>query len=207
MAEPPRKPGPGAAKQGAPAIKLTKQQQQNLIAGVLIGAALIYVYAKFMFMPAMQQHKEKTAVLEQKSKELQDARNMVAKYPEFLKRASEISSRTEFINRRLPQDSNVSETIREITKRATESNINIMNFEPGKETMKGEYKEMEIRVSFLSTYADLGDFLTRLGYIERLTTSGSLIIKGMSEAEMNAAAKIGLENLSVDMIIKIYSFI
>lgn len=208
MAEPQRKPGTGAAKlSGFTAIKLTKQQQQNLIAIVLLSAACIYAYVKFLFLPAMQQYKTKTAVLEQKTKELQDARTMVAKYPEFLKRASEISSKTEFINRRLPQDSNISETIREITKRATESNINIINFEPGKETVKGQYKEIELRVSFLSTFADLGDFLTKLGYIERLTTSSQLSIKALSDADMKASTKTGIENLNVDMIIKIYSFI
>lgn len=208
MAELQRKPGPGAAKQGgAPSIKLTKQQQQNLIAAVIVSAGLIYAYVNYLFLPAIRQYKEKTAVLEQKSKELQDARNMVAKYPEFLKRASEISGRTEFINRRLPQDSNVSETIREITKYATESNINIINFEPGKETVKGEYKEMEIRVSFLSTFSDLGDFLTKLGYIERLTTSSQLRVKVMTQDEQKNSAKTGLANLNVEMIIKIYAFI
>jgi|ERR1035437_2437605 Tfp pilus assembly protein PilO len=208
MAEPQRKPGPGTAKQGAgPGIKLTTKQQQNLIAAGLITIAFGFAYVKFLFLPAMQQFKEKTTVLEQKNKELQDARNMVAKYPEFLKRASEISSRTEFINRRLPQDSNVSETIREITKRATESNINIINFEPGKETVKGEYKEMEIKVTFRATFVDLGDFLTKLGYIERLTTSSQLSIKGMTATELKSPTKTGRENLNIDMIIKIYSFI
>jgi Tfp pilus assembly protein PilO len=210
MADAPRKPAPGGApgKQGGAAgIKLTKKQQQNLAVIVIVAVGLIYVYVKILMMPAIAQYKEKAAILEVKSKELQDARTMVAKYPEFLKRASEISSRTEFINRRLPQDSNVSETIREITKRATESNINIIRFEPGKETVKGEYKEMEIRVSFLATFRDLGDFLTRLGYIERLTTSSNLVIRGLSEAEARGAGRIGSENLNIDMSIKIYSFI
>jgi Tfp pilus assembly protein PilO len=210
MAEPQRKPAPGGAagKQGAaPVIKLTKQQQQNLAVIAIVVAGALYVYVKILMMPAMSQYKEKAAILEVKSKELQDARTMVAKYPEFLKRASEISSRTEFINRRLPQDSNVSETIREITKRATESNINIIKFEPGKETVKGEYKEMEIRVTFLATFRDLGDFLTRLGYIERLTTSSNLLIKGLTDADARNLGRIGSENLSIEMSIKIYSFV
>jgi Tfp pilus assembly protein PilO len=208
MAEAPRKAQSGqSAKRGTGNVKLTNQQMQNIAAVVLIVTAFIFAYAKFLFLPGLKAFKEKSAALEQKKKELSDARNMVAKYPEFLSHAHDISAKTEFINRRLPQEANVAGTIREITKSATESNINIINFEPGKESVKGDYREMEIKLKFLATYADLGNFLTKLGYIERLTTSSQLSIKALTDAEIKAGGKSGHENISVEMIAKIYSFL
>jgi Tfp pilus assembly protein PilO len=205
MADAPKRPGQGGqVKAGAFSIKLTKQQQQNIAAAALIIAGVLFVYIKYFFLPNNKALSDKTAVLEQKKKDLNDARSMVAKYDEFLKNASEINYRTDFINRRLPAEANISDTIRELTKRATEYNISIINFEPGIQTNKGEYNQTEIKIHFLTTYNDLGNFLTSIGYIERLTTPSSVSIKAYKPSDASAAVR---ENISVDMSVQIYSFI
>lgn len=208
MADGPRRPGQGGSGKsgaaGAFTIKLTKQQQQNIAAAALIIAGLLFVYIKYFFMPNNKTLGDRTAVLEQKKRDLSDARSMVAKYDEFLKNASDINYRTDFINRRLPADPNISDTIRELTKRATEYNISIINFEPGAETIKGEYKQTEIKIHFLTTFNDLGNFLTSIGYIERLTTPSNVSIKAYKPSDAAAAVR---ENISVDMAVQIYSFI
>ncbi|MCE5301457.1 MAG: type 4a pilus biogenesis protein PilO [Spirochaetia bacterium] len=210
MAEPPKKPGQPApaAPAGKPGalkfnIQLTQKQQQNLIAGVLIVALVGFGYAKLLVLPDMQKIKDKTVVLDQKKKDLSDARKLVSEYDQFLKKASDISARTDFVDRRIPQQTNIADTIKEMTSKATESNISIIRFEPGKEVTKGDYKEMDVAVAFSSTYNDLGNFLTAIGYIERLTTPFNLSIR---QKPYSAGQKvISRENIDVNMNVKIYS--
>jgi Tfp pilus assembly protein PilO len=126
---------------------------------------------------------------------------MVSKYSEFLARASEINRKVDFINKRLPKDINIADTIREITKTGTENNVNILRFEPGKELNKNDYKEFSIAVNYKTNYRDLGNFLTGIGYLDRLTIPSDLAIQRMPVAAEGEATK----NLSVSMKIKIYS--
>jgi Tfp pilus assembly protein PilO len=210
MADAPKKTGPGGQGKASPglrfSIKLTKQQQQNIAAAVIIIGGLLFVYFKYLLLPNIKTLNDRSAVLEQKKKDLRDARNMVSKYDEFLKNASDINFRTDFINRRLPAETNISDTIRELTKRATEYNIGIINFEPGAETNKGDYKQTEIKIHFLTTYNDLGNFITSMGYIERLTTPSDIVIKAYKPGTTDAASVVR-ENIGVDMSVQIYSFI
>jgi Tfp pilus assembly protein PilO len=204
MADISKKAGPGKGAQALKLnIKLTKQQQQNLAAAVIIIAGIFFVYVKYFFMPNIKALNDKTAILAQKTRDLNDARDMVARYDEFLKNASDINYRTDFMDRRLPADADISDTIRELTQRATEYNISIIKFEPGAAAIKGDYKQTGIKLNFLTTYGNLGNFLTSMGYIERLTTPDSITIKAYKPAGADDAA----DNISVDMSVEIYSFI
>jgi Tfp pilus assembly protein PilO len=204
MADIPKKAGPGKGAQALKLnIKLTKQQQQNLVVAVIIIAGILFVYVKYFFMPNIKTLNDKTAILSQKTKDLNDARDMVSRYDEFLKNASDINYRMDFMDRRLPADTDISDTIRELTQRATEYNINIINFEPGVTAAKGDYKQTGIKIHFLTTYGNLGNFLTSMGYIERLTTPDSITIKAYKPVGTDDAA----DNISVDMSVEIYSFI
>lgn len=213
MPGPGQPPAPGpkggapAAKAGAGGFKLnlTKKQQQNLIIGVVLIGAIGYVYYAYLFTPNLKTIKDRSAALEQKKKDLEDARNMVSKYDEFLKRATEINTKSDFINKRLPSDMSISDTIKEITEKATESNINIVGFEPsGKPAKKDDYYESEINMHFDTNYKDLGDFLTRIGYIERLTNPAKISIRSKNGDASGVSTN---DSITVDITIKIYSFI
>jgi Tfp pilus assembly protein PilO len=199
------KPAPktGAADAGKMSFKinLTKEQQNNLAAAVIGTALVVFVYVKYWAMPVMSGYKSKTVILEQKKKELGDARQMVSNYSEFLARTSEISGKSDFINKRLPKDINISETIREITKSATENNINIIKFEPGEELNKGEYKEFAIALNYNTNFKDMGYFLTSIGFLDRLTIPSDMNIQRKGTNSETS----GADNLVVNMKIKIYS--
>lgn len=198
-------PGPaaGAAKPGLN-IKLTEEQQRNIAVAVVFIGLAVFAYVKFWFTPVMKTYNEKTQVLEQKQKDLKDARDMVSKYSEYMARQNAILRNIDFINRRLPQENNISDTIRELTEKATESNISIINFQPGKEIKKDDYKEYDIDVGFDTNYADLGRFLTQMGYVDRLTTPAGLAITKLPQTSSQSTS--GIRNIHVSMTIKVYSF-
>jgi Tfp pilus assembly protein PilO len=203
----PGQPPQGGSKSGVVKagfqLKMSKHMQQNLIVGALLAAGIGYAYYNYFFKPNMEVIKKKTVQLEQKKKDLSDARSMVSRYDEFSRRAVEINKKTDFMNRRLPADSSIADTIKDITEKAAESNINIIGFEPGKVTAKDDYKETDIGIKFASNYRDLGNFLTKIGYIERFTNPSKVSIK----ARGDAGGLTSRQSLDVDMTIKIYSFV
>lgn len=195
-------PATAAEKPGLFKIKLTKEQQNNLIAVILFTGFAIFAYIKWWFIPVNNQYKEKVRILEQKKKDLQDAREMVAKYAEFMRRASEIDKKVDFIYKRLPKNFILSDVIKDVTKVATQNNINVINFEPEQKIIsKGEYKEYEIKVDFPANYKNLGKFLTDLGYIERLITPTKINI----QKNRNIAITDSSQNINTTMVLKVYT--
>lgn len=196
------KPTVTARKSDLLKIKLTKEQQNNLIAVIFFTGFVIFAYVKWWFIPVNNKYKEKVRILEQKKKDLQDAREMVAKYTEFMRRASEIDKKVDFIYKRLPKNFIFSDVIKDVTKVATQNNINVISFEPEQKVInKGEYKEYQIKVSFPSNYKNLGQFLTDLGYIERLITTTKFDI----QKNRNIVETDSSKNLNIAMILKVYT--
>lgn len=195
-------PSVTAEKPGFLRIKLTKEQQNNLIAAVLLSGLAIFAYVKWWFIPVNNQYKEKIKILEQKRKDLQDAREMVAKYAEFMRRASEIDKKVDFIYKRLPKSFILSDVIKDVTKVATQNNINVISFEPEQKIInKGEYKEYEIKISFPSNYKNLGKFLNDLGYVERLINPTKINI----QKNRGAIATDSSQNINTSLVLKVYT--
>ncbi|MCX8092786.1 MAG: type 4a pilus biogenesis protein PilO [Candidatus Goldbacteria bacterium] len=189
-------------KKGFLNIKLTKEQQNNIIAAVFFVGFVIFAYVKWWFLPVNNQYKEKVKILEQKRKDLQDAREMVAKYAEFMRRASEIDKKVEFIYKRLPKTFILSDVINDVTRVATQNNINVLSFEPEQKIInKGEYKEYEIKVSFPASYRNLGKFLSDLGYVERLITPTKINIQKNKAANLTDSS----QNINISMVLKLYT--
>ena len=67
-------------------IKLTQKQQTTIAAVVMIVGFGGYAYWNYLYSPLVKKNKDKTVMLAE-TKDLQDAKNMVSKYPEFLARS------------------------------------------------------------------------------------------------------------------------
>ena len=183
-------------------IKLTEKQKNAIVVIVLIVGAGGYFYWTKLYQPNIVKIKDRETTLEQKEKELRDARQMVMEYPKFLQRSADINKRVDFINKRLPKESHISETIRRLSQMATESNITIISFMPETKVVKKEdYKETSIEVEFNTNYLNLGKFLTRIGHIERLTIPADMKITATGTDPTLGSTII------VSMKIKIYAFV
>lgn len=181
-------------------IKLTQKQQQNLILAILLIGGLGYSYWNYLLNPLIIQYNEKSKTLQAKRKDLKDARELVAKYDEFLKRAALINKKIDFIDKRLPSTMNVSDIVRELTDKAAMSNIKIITFRPQEKiTVKENYKEMLIDVSMVSNFNNFGNFLTNIGYIEKILSPINPVITYVPEDKDG-------NNLRISMIIKVYLF-
>jgi len=181
-------------------IKLTQKQQTTIAAAVLLLGFVGYAYWNYLYSPLVKKYKEKTVILEQKQKDLQDAKNMVSKYPEFLARASAINSETEYLNSRLPEKLSFAELIEEISDKAAASDVTIENFSPEKETKKGEYTEKRFKFVTRSGYGNLGSLITGFGYSKMVIVCDELKMK-MDEEDIYAK-----NNVRTEMVLKIYNY-
>ena len=183
-------------------IKLTKEQQNVLVVAVLLIAGTAYLYINYLFQPNVKKIQERTAVLQQKKKDLQDARQMAGSYSEFVKKAEFINRKVDFANRRLPLQVTISDTIREITIKATEANIGIISFQPLSSLKKNGYTETKVNVNFETNYYNLGKFLTNIGYIESMTAASGLRINSIIQKD-----SVSADTIRVDMELKVYSYL
>ncbi|HPI03571.1 MAG TPA: type 4a pilus biogenesis protein PilO [Candidatus Goldiibacteriota bacterium] len=181
-------------------IKLTQKQQTAIATVVMIVGFGGYAYWNYLYSPLVKKNKDKTVILQQKQKDLQDAKNMVSKYPEFLARASAINSETEYLNSRLPEKLSFAELIKEISDKAAASDVTIENFSPEKETKKGEYTEKRFRFTTRSGYANLGNLITGLGYSKMVIICDELKVR-MDEDDIYAK-----NNIRTEMVLKIYNY-
>jgi Tfp pilus assembly protein PilO len=205
MAEPPKTQAQQqAAKAGeAKGIKLTPKQQQNLVLAVLLIGVAGYGYWEYGYAPKKKEYTEKAALLAQKTKDYNEALALASKYEEFKAKEIVINKKVDFMNRRLPKVSEVSAILKDITLAATEANLRLYSFTPDtKEAKLGSYVESKIAVDFDTNYLNLGNFLTRLGYIERLIVPANIKIEAIDRARTNQPG----DNIRVLMNIKVYSF-
>jgi len=181
-------------------IKLTQKQQTTIAVAVILTGLTGYAYWNYLYSPLVKKYKAKAVILEQKQKDLQDAKNMVSKYPEFLKRASAINSETEFLNSRLPERTSFAELIEEISNKAAASDVTLIKFSPDKETKKGEYTERKFKFAAQSNYNNLGAFITGLGYSNMIIVCDELKMK-IDENDI-----YGKRNVKTEMMLKIYNY-
>jgi Tfp pilus assembly protein PilO len=164
---------------------------------------VIYGYWNYGYAPKKKELTEKAAMLAQKEKDYEDAFSLASKYDEFKAKEVVINKKVDFMNRRLPKYSEISTILKDITLAATEAKLRIYSFSPdAKEEKKGSYVETKIAVDFDTNFVNLGNFLTRIGYIERLIVPANLQIEAVDRARTNLPD----DNIKVTMNLKVYSF-
>jgi len=180
-------------------IKLTQKQQTQIFAAVVLIGFAGYAYWNYLYKPLVKNYKAKVIVLQQKEKDLQDAKNMASKYPEFLRRASAINEETEFLNSRFPANVSFAGLIEEISDKAAANNVTIKTIAPDKEVKKGEYTEKKFRLTVKSNYNNLGSFITGLGYSKMLMVCDEIKMKNDTE---NVYSN---DNINTDLVLRIFN--
>jgi Tfp pilus assembly protein PilO len=178
------------------------EKLRNQLIGVIAIAVLVGVgYWYFFYVPNTKIITAKTRVLEGKRKDLEEARNMVVNYPEYLREASNINRHIEFINSRLPKSYSIGEAIDNISAKANEAGIRITKFIPdNKPVKKGEYSEQSVKLEIVTNFDNLGAFLTGLGYVQGLVLADEVSIKLQQDKASEP------DPLKVSMSIKLFTY-
>jgi len=155
-------------------VKLT-QEQQYMVLGLIVFILVGIGYYQFGLKPVWQHASELQATLTAKEKDLKDAKEIVAKYPEFKKRSASIQRELEWFQNRIPATLDRAKMLESISALQAHSGVQLVSFaSQAVPVKKDKYTEVPVDIHFKSSFADLLVFIHEMGYAETLMTVGGV---------------------------------
>ncbi len=151
-------------------MKLT-QEQQYMIIGAVAVVLLGFLYYQFLLKPVWSEISSLKVTLAQKKKDLEDAKAIVAKYPEFKKRAATIQRELEWFQNRIPTSLDRPKMLEAASFLQSRSGVSMVDFRANKQPVtKEKYTEVPVEVRFNSDYQGLLEFIHQMGFADTLMT-------------------------------------
>jgi len=157
-------------------MKLTPLQQYSIL-GLFLFFGLCFLYYQFLIKPINLEINNLQTTLDQKKKDLEEAKKIVAKYVEFKKRADSIQRELEWIQNRIPKSIERSKLLEEISLLQNRSRVLLTNFTIGPPVSgKDVYTEIPISVRLNSDFKGLVDFLYQISISNLIMTARDLTV-------------------------------
>jgi len=151
-------------------MKMTKTQQY-IVAGVIGLLGLVFVYYQFVLKPVNDQITTLRSTLEQKKKDLEEAKKIIAKYAEFKKKADSIQRELEWVQNRIPKTAEHAKIVGDVDFLQARSGLSLTSFKFSPAPVaKDIYTEIPAEVKFTSTYKELLSFLYEMSISRSLMT-------------------------------------
>lgn len=178
-------------------MKMTKEQQYAVLAVVLlliVGA----IYYQFLLKPVYANIAQLTTTLQQKEKDLQDAKAIVAKYAEFKKRSASIQRELEWFQNRIPASIDRVKMLDALSEMQSRSGLRLTDFRSDAQPVKKDkYTEVPVTVRFISDYRQLLEFIHQMAFTDTLLT-----VRGISLNRRNEASSPSDPTLTGEMTVK-----
>jgi type IV pilus assembly protein PilO len=106
--------------------------------------------------------------------------------PKFQQDVSRLEQQLETLRQVLPEEKDVADILRRIQGLATQSNLTIKRFQPGKVVQQPMYAEIPYRLQAEGTYHNLGFFFDRVSKFPRIINVSGITIKAKTPPEPSA---------------------
>ena len=158
--------------------------QQGIILGAIGFIGIVFLYYQFAIKPINTEIVSLQSTLDQKKKDLEEAKKIVAKYVEFKKRQDSVQRELEWIQNRIPKSIDKPKLIEAINFLQNRSGVYLTNLQfLGQTTSKdGTYVEVPTTIVFSSDYKGLLDFLYQVSVSNLFMTVRDLSIKNNFDA-------------------------
>lgn len=150
------------------AIKLNKQQQQYLIAGVLGVAAFGFVYIKYFWSPIAKTIHEAQEEIVSVNAQIETAKSNAARLPQIEKELEQLNIKAIEAERRLPRAKDVPGILVKLSSLANKHGIALNSFAPGGQLVRDYFFELVYPISITGNFHSLGRFLSALAMEERI---------------------------------------
>ena len=145
---------------------------------VLVSAGAVFGFWNFYVSEMQRRHRRcaqsrLTAMRADIAKGVATAKQL----PRFQEQVTELESRLENLRQVLPEEKDVADILRRIQGLATQSNLAIQRFQPGKVVQQKLYAEIPYRLEAEGTYHNLGAFFDQISKFPRIINVSEIKIR------------------------------
>jgi type IV pilus assembly protein PilO len=144
-----------------------------------LGLAGAGVFWHWYAQPTQDDIAQRQAQLQTIRAEVIRGQQVARELPQFRKRVAERESELADLARKLPEEQDVANLLRQVQAVATESNLTIRGFTPQTVSSKQLHIEWPIGLKLEGRYHDLGTFLARVSKFDRIINVGNIKIKAI----------------------------
>jgi Tfp pilus assembly protein PilO len=150
---------------------------QALIIGFLLFAGVVVLYYEFLLKPVNVRIGQLSDELDQKKKDLDEAKKTMAKYVEFKKRSDSVQRELEWIQNRIPKLINKSQLLESLNLVQSRSGIILTSFQMTSQVnARDTYTEIPVNLKFNTNYAGLLNFLYQTSISPLLMTVNGIVV-------------------------------
>jgi len=150
------------------AIKLTKQQQQVLAAGVLGLGAFVYCYVQFFWLPISTKTAKIKTEIEGLTRDIEAAQRQAARLPDLEKQLVSLNERKIEAEKRLPKTKSVSDILVTLDSLGAKNGVMLLSFTPGASKSQQYFVEFRFPIRVRGAFHSIGKFLAALALEQRL---------------------------------------
>jgi Tfp pilus assembly protein PilO len=161
-------------------MKLTPLQQYGIL-GAFLFVGMIVLYYELVVKPINHQIADLQVTLDQKKKELEDAKKVVAKYVEFKKRADSVQRELEWIQNRIPKNIERPKLAEAINLLQNRSGVFLTALQFQNAAVRDAYVEVPVGIKFNTDYKGLLNFLYQVSLSNLFMTVHDLGVVPVSD--------------------------
>lgn len=149
-------------------IKLNKQQQQMLAAGVVGLGAFGYIYIAFFWLPISQKKEDTRKKIEEIEGKIDKARAKAGRLHQLEAELVRLNEQAIEAEKRLPKKKSVPDILVTVSGIAQRYQVSLISFTPGRESSKQFFAELSYPITVKGTYHNIGKFLAAVALEERI---------------------------------------
>lgn len=179
-------------------LKLPLYQRLLILLAVMILVAGGFVY--LLFLPSYEEYQGLIAKNQSLQTKLQEDRRIADNLPRFQAEYEKMQARLQEALTQLPNAKEIPSLLTRISSLAKENGLEVLRFQPGRETPKGFYAELPIQLKVTGTFHEIGKFFFDVGDMSRIVNIGHLSLGAAKQVDNRLV-------LSVDCLATTYMFL
>ncbi len=183
--------------------KLSKQQQQMIVAGLLFLVGGGYIYWNYMLKPTLENIRTREAKYQDLLAKIDSAERQARRLPALQNELASLQLELASLEKQLPKDKDLPNIIRTLTREAIQENLQFVQLDPQKPSKQQYFEILPFNVKFSGTLHALARFLASLGQQDRIFQAQNvMLVPGGNQSDSSQ----GIVSLSISLTIQTYAY-
>ncbi|MFC1520804.1 type 4a pilus biogenesis protein PilO [Elusimicrobiota bacterium] len=148
--------------------QLSKEQQQQIVAGALMLAAAGYIYTQYFFKPTMKTIKESKEKIVELNGRITQLQMKTAKLDRLKREIEVLNKEWAKLEENLAKDRDLPKVLDFVMQLARKHQITILSIAPKKPSPQPLYNEISYQMTIVGAYHDVAQFLVSIGKEKRI---------------------------------------